>query len=400
LWSGLAAVAILSLLPLLAEPLPVDFVPAYASPLAAWGSKAVVVLAMLLAIGLCAWVEQRREPSSFPLALLFLVAAGLMTAWHWHWPDSNPYLATWQKEMYLDILNHRREAPHQYRPLPYGFTRSLEIVTGDWTFSCIAYRWFFTFWFLWGAYRLARMWHSPERSLLTVVPLVLLYPLSIWYYWGQLTDPLSHSLFLLAVVCALEDRWLLLAAALALGVVAKETVLLMAPVYFACWWRQGLAAWVKCFALGVVCIAAYFATRLPLGWQLGGYRDINDTERLMVFDNLGIGEPYYNPAAPLYQNYLHVALFVGVFLPFIVWGWRRIDPRLRTIAVTLTPLVLLSNLCFGWMYESRNYMPLVPILATAALSALAGQQQHVVLQALPGTGGRSDLLPRDRSLAP
>ena len=39
------------------------------------------------------------------------------------------------------------------------------------------------------------------------------------------------------------------------------------------------------------------------------------------------------------------------------------------IGLTVVPLLLLSNLCFGWMYESRNYMPLVPLLATTAVAA-------------------------------
>ena len=51
---------------------------------------------------------------------------------------------------------------------------------------------------------------------------------------------------------------------------------------------------------------------------------------------------------------------------------RRVEPRLRTACVTLTPLLLLSNVCFGWMYESRNYMPLVPLLAVAALPSTRG----------------------------
>jgi hypothetical protein len=53
-----------------------------------------------------------------------------------------------------------------------------------------------------------------------------------------------------------------------------------------------------------------------------------------------------------------------------VWGWRRIDRRLQAICCTLVPLLLLSNLCFGWLYESRNYMPLIPLLATMAGQAL------------------------------
>ena len=86
----------------------------------------------------------------------------------------------------------------------------------------------------------------------------------------------------------------------------------------------------------------------------------------------GIGPPVAFTTTPLWANYVHPLLFVGPFLPPLIWRWRRIDPRLRTACVTLTPLLLLSNLCFGWMYESRNYVPLVPLLATAALPVRPG----------------------------
>jgi hypothetical protein len=111
-------------------------------------------------------------------------------------------------------------------------------------------------------------------------------------------------------------------------------------------------------------VAAYFAVRLPLGWRLG-YGAINGTTELMILPNL-IGSDKYNYPCPLVMNYFYPFLFVGSFLPLIAWGWRRIDSRLHAICLTLVPLVLLSNLCFGWMYESRNYMPLVPLLATMA----------------------------------
>jgi hypothetical protein len=106
----------------------------------------------------------------------------------------------------------------------------------------------------------------------------------------------------------------------------------------------------------------------------------------MVFDNLGIGERYYSSAAPLWQHYLQPALFVLPFVPFIAWGWRRLDGRLKAMCLVLTPLVLLSNLCFGWLYESRNYMPLLPLLATAAVFAIRSPPQGWARQAIPGTG--------------
>jgi hypothetical protein len=37
--------------------------------------------------------------------------------------------------------------------------------------------------------------------------------------------------------------------------------------------------------------------------------------------------------------------------------------------LVLMPLLLASNLCFGWLYESRNYVPLLPLLTALALPA-------------------------------
>jgi hypothetical protein len=184
-----------------------------------------------------------------------------------------------------------------------------------------------------------------------------------------LTDPLSHALFIVALIYVVQDRWMLLAATLALGVMGKETVLLVTVSYFACYWRLGWPAFYRTAVLGAACVAAYFAVRASIGWRLG-FDKINGTEGLMIESNLGIdlglGYAKYRGAAPVVMNYLHPVLFVGPFLPFIIFGWRRIDGRLKAAFLTLTPLLLVTNLCFGWMYESRNYMPLVPLLATMA----------------------------------
>ncbi len=156
--------------------------------------------------------------------------------------------------------------------------------------------------------------------------------------------------------------------ALVLGVMAKETAVLVVPAYFACYWGRGWRTWTITAGLGAACVAAFLAVRLPAGWS-PARTNINGLDDLMIGANLGIGKAAVRTGVPLWELYLHPLLFVGAFLPFIAWRWRSLDARLRTICVVLTPLVLLSNLCFGWHYESRNYMPLVPLLATLALPA-------------------------------
>jgi hypothetical protein len=371
-WVGLLLVAALSVPPLLVERPPVRPVDAFSYPDLAWTIKAAVVVVMCGAIRVAVWATEPDDPWAIRVELPLVVLAGLMAAFHWHHIDSVDYLGAWQRDMYFKIFNHTQEPPHLFRTLPYGFTRSLEHVTGDWEFSCLAYRWFFSWWFVWGCYRFARTWFSGPLSLLTLLSVAALYPLSVWYYWGQLTDPLSHSLFVFACLWAVRDRTALLAAALFLGVLAKETVVLIVPAYWACYWRGGLRPLLKAAALGAACVAAFLAARLPFGWA-PGYGQINGTEALMVLDNLGFapdGRPY-QPGAPVVMNYLHPALFVLPFVPFLAYGWQWIDGRLRALVLVLTPLLLLSNLCFGWMYESRNYVPLLPLLGTAALFAVA-----------------------------
>jgi hypothetical protein len=361
--------ALLAVAPLLGAR-PVDFLPPYASETATAASEAAVVLLMGLVLAVRARLDRRTEPNAGLCMLLFAALAAGMTWCHWVEVDSDPVRMSWQRDDpgagYLTVLNRQGEAPHKYRPLPYGFVRLLEEVTHDWYFAVAVHRWFFTCWFLWAAHRFARLFLSPIRALLTLVPLVLLYPLSVLDYFGQPTDPISHTLFVLSLVYLIEDRPAALAAALALGVLAKETAVIVVPAYLACYWRRGWRALFVTAGLGAACVAAFLAARLPLGWG-PGYDDINGTSGLMIGTNLGLGEPIASTSVPLSENYLHPLLFIGTFVPFIAWRWRHVDPRLRALCLTLTPLLLASNVSFGWLYESRNYMPLVPLLATAAM---------------------------------
>jgi hypothetical protein len=344
---------------------PARILPPYASPVAtAWGVT-LVLLAMVLALAIRAWLDRAWEPHATRHVVLFAIFAAILTFLHWLEVDRQSQNLEWQGQLYEGLLNHEYEAPHNYRPLPYGFVRLIEWITHQWVFACLSYRWFFTFWFLWASYRLARRYLNPSRALVTLLPLVLLYPLSIFHYQGQLTDPVSHTLFVLAFLYLLEDRPLALAAALALGIMAKETVVLVAPAYLACYWRRGWRSWFITAGLGSACLAAFLAVRLPLGWWPGG-ENLNGVG-LVVWPNLGYEHPRALLTVPLWVNLGHPVLFVVPFVPFIVWRWRHIPSHLRALFLVVTPLLLLSNICFGWLYESRNYMPLVPLLATMAM---------------------------------
>jgi hypothetical protein len=377
-----ATLALICAAPLVLESTSFQFLEPYP---AAWQTVltcAAVLFALFAVVGLRAFLDRpaacRRadcqsalHAESHPLALhvLFVAVAVAMTFVHWQLVDYHPYMQQWQRELYVGLFRHTYDPPHQYRPLPFGFVRSLERLTHDYEFSCLAYRAFFSYWFVWAWYRLARTVHPPPIALLTLTVLLPLYPLSIMRYLGQLTDPMSHALFVLALLWVAEDRPFALAAALALGVGTKETAVIVVPGYLAAAGLQGRkgfgAAAVIAGCLGIVCALAFLAARVPFGWR-PGQQEMNGAG-LMVGTNVGIGDPIAGSPVPLWENYLHPVLFVLFFVPLIAWHWRDCDLRLRALFVTVTPLLLASNLCYGWLYESRNYVPLLPLLATLAL---------------------------------
>jgi len=357
----MAAVAVLSIAPLWiepassAKPLQLDFLPPYASSWLAWATKAAVLLAMLASIRI--YVKFHPDVA-MPAIGLCMALAGAMIVIHWVHVDANPSARDWQKMVYTCILNHSPFTPHVFRPLPYGFTRLLEWVTRDWTFSCLAYRWFFSFWFLLASYQFARLWLSPGLSHIVTVTLGALYYCSVKTYYGQLTDPMSHWLFVMALVYVVEDEWIPLGVALVIGILAKETAILILPAYWACWRRKGWPAFGRTVILGALCAVSFLVVRLPYGWGLQ-YQQINGTEGSMLWANLRILKPCFP----------HLARCFIIFIPFIIYAWREIDVRLKILCLTVVPLVLVSNFCFGWIHEARNYMPLVPVLATSALFA-------------------------------
>lgn len=348
------------------------WIPPFESPLAQWLVKALVVSG-LFGLTFVAVGSQWQQ-----LGLLWLLAP-LLAAWHWHWIDRYAILEEWQRRVYLDTVPTTQEGlglsiPHCYRPLPFGFVRALELLTGDWTFSCVAYRTFFTWWFLWAWARFAGQFLSPKRAILSVLPILIYYPASTLHYYGQLTDPLSHFLFALALCYLVQDRYWLLLLATALGILAKETAVLIVPAYFFCNWRNG-SAWLKAALLGLTCIGVFAAARLPWGWRPGA--SLTDVQGLMLGANLGIGKQAAWSTVPLWARYLHWTGFTIPFLLVITYSRWRMAPRLRILVLVLTPLILGCNLCFGWAYESRNYVPLLPVLSTAALAGISsGRNSH------------------------
>lgn len=340
-WLGLTLLALTCFVPLALERPPVGPAPPVPFVLAL---LTVAVVGGI--VGLRAWLD--RSLATLGLALL---AVGMVFA-HWLLVDRHAIKWAGSTEMYWTLLNHAGDAPHQYRLLPYGCTRLLERLTGDLWLAVVLYRWFFSFWFCWVWVRFVEKFTTPRAALLSTLVLIPLYPCSVAWYFGQLTDPLHHTLFVLGLLWIVDNAPGRLAVALFLGIFAKETSVLLVPAYFAARCPRGFLVTVL---LGLVAVAAFVAAR-GLGWR-PDLVAINGAG-LMIGTNLGIGEPIALTSVPLYHNYLHPALFT---LPFVPWLRSR-SRQLWGIALVVVPGILVSSLCFSWLYESRNYVPFLPLL--------------------------------------
>jgi hypothetical protein len=65
-------------------------------------------------------------------------------------------------------------------------------------------------------------------------------------------------------------------------------------------------------------------------------------------------------------------LTAGAFLPFLALNWGRTQLSLKRQVAFLLPVLFVSSLVFSNLYETRNFMPLVFVLAVVAGQYLFG----------------------------
>lgn len=56
----------------------------------------------------------------------------------------------------------------------------------------------------------------------------------------------------------------------------------------------------------------------------------------------------------------------AAYLPFLIAGWKTTPVMLKRLAIFLLVVLFASNLLFGWLRETRNWMPLIFVLAVIA----------------------------------
>ncbi len=66
---------------------------------------------------------------------------------------------------------------------------------------------------------------------------------------------------------------------------------------------------------------------------------------------------------------------VGIFIPFLILAWKSADRRVRNLALFLLTALLLSNMMFSWLVETRNLIPAVIPLALLTSDYLMGRSR-------------------------
>lgn len=325
-----------------------------------------IAIGYALCAGLLYWfyrIESRRADRSRALILTLLIA--LLTAFtnqiHHYFVDEGSYFPPslqlnnlqWQERLQIDVTQGKLAVPHVYRFLPNAIVLWMQLLRVNYDAARDIYRSIFGLLLFYSIYRFARRYTDYLGGILTLLLVAAVYPMSFEAYAGQLTDPMSHLSFVLAFLFLATGEFECFLSTLIIGSLAKETVLAMTGFYLLFCYRER-RFWLKAAILCGSTVIVYYGVRL---WVLGGamqYRQISGVDPQHALGNL---------RSPQWPMAVAILLAYSIFL---VIAWKQTPTMLKKLALYLIPVLLISNAFFGWLRETRNYMPAVFVLAVIA----------------------------------
>ena len=251
-------------------------------------------------------------------------------------------------------------APHSYRFLPNSIVRWMELSRVSYESARDIYRLIVGLLLYYAIYRYARLFTSYGGAILALLLIGVAYPISFEYYFGQLTDPLSHLSFVLALIFLETEDFALLLTTLLVGSLAKETVLAMAG-YYVLFCRKERKYIVKAATLCISSVIIYLGVRVFVLHGAIHYQQVSGVTPEHIWINW-----HGSRWLPIF------CLTVGGLAPFLIAGWKQTPTSLKQQAFFLLPVLFLSSLLFSWLDEIRNFMPLVFVLAVIAGRYLSG----------------------------
>lgn len=339
----------------------------------------ILLLALVAgAILLTGWLDGERGAVKVMRLGGFVLIAALLTDVHYYTRDIYPEVLSWQMDQFNKILLHTDPPPDQYRFLPQGILWWMVLGNGDFLFSYLAYRFLFTFLVCQAIYKFARVYLAPRDAIIVVLIYSAFYPLSTRYYNGNLLDPMSHAVMLAALTCCARKEFVKVLCLFALGMFIKETMLVVIPCYYLMnletfSWRDSRLLG-RLALLGAAGVALFLACRLPFHFS-ASFESLNRTSSLMIASNLGFAWKHDQASSgvSVFQRYMHPILFIFMWLPLIIWRRKVLARSLFWTALYLSAALYFTNLCFGWNYESRNFVPALVVLAVCAVEIVNGE---------------------------
>jgi hypothetical protein len=333
--------------------------------------KALLMVLLFAAVTLIWRLDGQRSREKLIRYAGFALLAGLLTDLHYDRTDR--LNLGWQLEQYAGVLLHNCPPPDQYRFLTQGTLWWMLLTNADFVFSCVMFRFFFTFILCLSIYRLARLYLLPQYSVLVVFLYGAFYPMSTRYYHGNLLDPMSHLVMFSAFYYARQKRFWEFFWLFVLGMFVKETMLLLVP----CYWLMNLEnAGLRekqnlqhMALLAVTGMMVFFACRLPFHFNYD-FQTLNRTPESMISANFGLASARVASTVPVVFRYTHPFLCLFMWLPLLVWQRRRLPESLFWTSLYFAAVLFATNSVFSWNNESRNFIPGLVLLLISTMIIL------------------------------
>lgn len=326
-----------------------------------WALGAGYIIAALVC--LCFYRTESRRGLDRSRNLILVILIVLLTCFvnqiHHYFVDQGALFSyatnlVWQERLQMHVAKlNPAVAPHSYRFLPNGIVLWMQLLRINFDAARDIYRWICGLFLFYAIYRYARLYTDYLGAILALLLVAVVYPMSFESYAGQLTDPLSHLSFVLAFIFLETGDFEYLLATLLIGSLAKETVLALSGFYVLFCYRDKRYL-AKAVTLCVASLAAYFGVRFLVLHGTMQYGQVSGVQPEHILDNLS------KPDWPM------AAAILLAYLVFLVLGWKETPGSLKRLALYLIPVLLVSNVFFGWLRETRNYMPAVFVLSVIA----------------------------------
>lgn len=261
----------------------------------------------------------------------------LHSNFEWQWKVQNEVLALMPSS-----------APHSYRFLPNCIVSLFQWFCGDFYVSAHAYRLLANSLLYVVLYGYARIYVNTLCAFGVMLSIAMLYPITILRYNGQFTDPASHLSFALCLYCLASRREAGFQASFFTGILAKESILVMA-ICRALFPKRCIRALLLAICYLVLGVALTYAVhryvnRGPVPFE---FQSLSGTKVNQFQGNLANYRVWWG----MYF------VTLGALMPGAIAGWRLVDQAHRAICIIILVATLGTNLFVSLMWEVRNIVP-------------------------------------------